>query len=75
MFLAKIIKGLWDKNYYLCILKITKELIGNQLRMKKFLYFFTFQLNYGLIEGFVPLGDEIIKQTENRCFCDTIGIH
>ena len=61
--------------------KITKELIGKMIRRAEEISvepntFFTDQLNnIDVIEGFVPLGDEIIQQLDGKvdAICDTIG--
>ena len=61
--------------------KITKELIGRMIQRAKEISaepntFFTDQLNNSdVIEGFVPLGDEILQQLDGKvdAICDTIG--
>ena len=61
--------------------KITKELIGKMIERAEEISvepdtFFTDQLNnMDVIEGFVPLGDEILKQLDGKvdAVCDTIG--
>ena len=61
--------------------KNTKELIGKMIRRAEEISvepntFFTDQLNnIDVIEGFVPLGDEIIQQLDGKidAICDTIG--
>ncbi len=61
--------------------KITKELIGKMIGRAEEISaepdtFFTDQLNNNdVIEGFVPLGDEILQQLDGKvdAICDTIG--
>jgi len=61
--------------------KITKELIGKMIQRAEEISvepntFFTNQLyNSDVIEGFVPLGDEILQQLDGKvdAICDTIG--
>ena len=61
--------------------KITKELIGKMIQRAEEISvkpntFFTDQLNNSdVIEGFVPLGDEILQQLDGKvdAICDTIG--
>ena len=61
--------------------KITKELIGKMIQRAEEISvepntFFTNQLNNrDVIEGFVPLGDEILQQLDGKvdAICDTIG--
>ena len=61
--------------------KITKELIGKMIERAEEISvepdtFFTDQLNnMDVIEGFVPLGDEILQQLDGKvdAVCDTIG--
>ena len=61
--------------------KITKELIGKMIQRAEEISvkpntFFTDQLNNSdVIEGFVPLGDEILQQLDGKvdAICDTVG--
>ena len=61
--------------------KITRELIGKMIKRAEEISsepntFFTDQLNNSdVIEGFVPLGDEILQQLDGKvdAICDTIG--
>ena len=61
--------------------KITKELIGKMIERAEEISvepdtFFTDQLNnMDVIEGFVPLGDEILQQLNGKvdAICDTVG--